>query len=369
MSDLLQYNNAFVPPAFGITNIGNSCFFNSLMQSLLCCSSVWQVLEIRKFIANKSDFEILITDFYKKSMNNPEELNAEPIYEFIIAHIKQNASVGKKGKSGVEITNRAQADVHELFNYICKLFGIYIPEILKLFMSSTTIITQCRFSNISLHENVAPYFNVSFNIDNAILRGPLRSCDCISPHYIIASSCLHTTPTKIVDKYQNNKFKQNLYEKDKTKKITIHDIMPLDIDNVLENTSTASAECICKDEALLYMLIEPIETTTQQTLYITMIPEILCFVFEKSGGKYKVICPHTLYIPASKTTKRVYRHVAHCNHKGNASSGHYWAHGLRRDSKWYELNDKEFCETKDADHIPSEDTYLIFYHYFETIAN
>lgn len=43
MSDIIPYNNKLVPLPFGFRNMGATCYFNSLLQALLSCTSVTEV--------------------------------------------------------------------------------------------------------------------------------------------------------------------------------------------------------------------------------------------------------------------------------------------------------------------------------------
>ena len=46
--DLISYNKDFVLKSNGFVNVGNTCYFNSLLQCLISCPSIFEVLEKNK---------------------------------------------------------------------------------------------------------------------------------------------------------------------------------------------------------------------------------------------------------------------------------------------------------------------------------
>lgn len=370
MSDLIKYNGNFVPHAFGLANLGNSCFFNALMQSLLCCSSIWEVLKTREEKnVEKSEFETLLLNFYNISITNKDTTSTvEPIYDYVINNISKY--------KGIDIKSGKQSDANELFTHMFYMFESLIPNLYRLFIGFNTNILKCKYDTIqeSFSEGTIVkvkhlQYNIKYESWSSILFSVERNCECRVDANVNIKLC-KSNGTQIITNYNSPDYQNTLYEKDKIT-FTRHDVKPIYIPEVFSKHTGAKnirTKCPCINMPEMIDIIDKNEDyDLEQDSFTTMIPEILCFTLGKYKCKNKIICPHTLYILASKTTQYVYRHVAHCQHNGGADGGHYWAYGLRSDDKWYRLDDTHSRISIGDEHIPDAETYMVFYHYYETI--
>ncbi len=93
--------------------------------------------------------------------------------------------------------------------------------------------------------------------------------------------------------------------------------------------------------------------------------EILVFTFNKFYEKSKIWFPEEFSLPYTYKERKGrlhYKLVAKVEHCGTRNGGHYFAHCLRNDSKWYCLNDSLVTSGTSA---PTQETFLIAYHAFD----
>ena len=98
--------------------------------------------------------------------------------------------------------------------------------------------------------------------------------------------------------------------------------------------------------------------------YLVMIPEILVIMSKKYDNnlrKKEVLTefPETLVFSGNNNNILTYTAVSQIEHSGNLNSGHYWSISKRRDGKWYMLNDSSVSESEFS---PTKKTYMVFYH-------
>jgi uncharacterized UBP type Zn finger protein len=101
---------------------------------------------------------------------------------------------------------------------------------------------------------------------------------------------------------------------------------------------------------------------------LTMVPEILPIVLKKYRGKCCTPFPNKLEFTNKSATKKYrYMLIAQSEHSGGMSGGHYWAVCLRQsnnDLAWKLINDREISDGKCG---PTINTYIIFYHYLDSV--
>jgi ubiquitin C-terminal hydrolase len=98
-------------------------------------------------------------------------------------------------------------------------------------------------------------------------------------------------------------------------------------------------------------------------------PEIITIMFNKYFKKPNIDFKNTLTFPSHNDINIEYKIVAQIEHKGNMNGGHYWSHCFRigepdKNSnepikKMYKLNDIVVEHGTDK---PSKDSYFVFYH-------
>jgi len=95
---------------------------------------------------------------------------------------------------------------------------------------------------------------------------------------------------------------------------------------------------------------------------LVMVPEILVVLSKKykAGQKLDLYTnfPKTLVFKGTNNTKLIYNAVSQIEHSGGLNGGHYWAIS-KRAGGWYQLNDNHVSK---AEFNPTKDTYMVFYH-------
>ena len=110
----------------------------------------------------------------------------------------------------------------------------------------------------------------------------------------------------------------------------------------------------------------------KMTYNVVMIPEIIMISFNKYPGHSGIVkkkatpYPKELFLPASKSQHYQYKLVATIDQRGDNDGGHYVANVLRADW-WWHMDDASAAELPNGAPNPHENTYVLFYHYEKII--
>jgi ubiquitin C-terminal hydrolase len=305
MTDLLEYNENYVPEGQGFVNLGATCYFNSLLQCLLSCPSIYQTLDkIRDSEHIKQNR--LALNFIKLF---DAALKKQEIYNLGVPIWKDVIAISQSQNNRIKM-NTGQQDAHEgLMVFLDAMENI--PEIRRLFEHRHRIQVLCNMCN-------------QFVIDK-------RETNLVFE----AQQDLRTE--------QLEKFKDvdEFYDTS----MSLNDFLRRQNGYVDENHLCEKCQKKC----------EKFKTTS-----LTMVPEILPVVFKKYANKVLTPFPAQLEFAATlSNTKLVYKLVAQSEHSGTASGGHYWSVCLRK-SGWQMLNDSSVSSGHAG---PTLNTYMVFYHY------
>ena len=109
-SSLIKYDNKFIPLAFGLHNSGVICYFNTLLQSLMSCSSVNQYFLIHEHVFKQKNntLALLYIDLLKKNLNNQGKnqkvfQSSNILTQLIISYKKKNPNIGHIGMGQEDI--------------------------------------------------------------------------------------------------------------------------------------------------------------------------------------------------------------------------------------------------------------------------
>ena len=304
--DLIPYDSAYIPKGNGFVNLGATCYFNSLMQGLLSCSSIYQVLaKIRNTKPVKSNPTLMkLIKLWDSAMAGESRVGdlCVPIWRDIIA-ISQRQQTSIKMDEG-------QQDAHEGLMMFLDIIDD-IPELRRLFehrYRTKVYCDTCEKYIICKYEE-----NLTFEVQASLTNEQLAEF-------------------KHKDKFYGSKLNLNDFLMKQNEYI--------DADHVC---STCGAKC-----------------AKFKTNDLVMVPEILPIIFKKYKSKELTAFSEYLEFPSVTNNKKfVYKLVAQVEHSGGMHGGHYWAIGLRRDS-WKTLND---CSVSAGQPGPTPNTYMVFYHF------
>lgn len=305
MSDLIKYNKHYVPKGQGLINLGATCYFNSLLQCLLSCPAIFEVLDKIR------DKEHVKNNSLARNMLLLWEmaLKGESIYNICVPIWRDIINISQRQNNIVKMDS-GQQDAHEgLMMFLDAMETI--PEVQRLFMHRHRIQILC---------SDCKEFVVDKKETNLVFEAqPDLKTEQIEKF-------------KDVDEYYNTSMPLNEF---------------LRKQNGYVDANYKCPKCGKNGEKL--------KTTT-----LTMIPEILPVVLKKYKNKTVTPFPAKLeFLARGGKKKYVYSLVAQSEHSGTMAGGHYWAVCNRQDG-WKILNDSS---VNDHNAGPTEYTYIIFYNY------
>ena len=294
---------SYKQPITGFHNLGSTCYFNALIQSIISCNIFMD--EINKIDINNYELYVknTVSDIsainiiklfqsYKVENNNLSKLSANIWYELI----KTTPSYFQMGQQCAAEGFTLLLDVLDKYSDIKQLFyhrvrsRIYCPD--------------CN-NVVSDNKNMENMFIVESNLNN-------EQIDCFKE--------IHNTSTNIKDFVINNTGFIEGYTCEKCK--------------IKSNKFTINN--------------------------LTMVPSILVINYknyDKQCHNITNIFPEQLIFNGKKNNL-IYKAVAQIEHSGSVHSGHYWAL-CKRNNKWYNLNDMNISNV--SGFLPTNNTYMIFY--------
>lgn len=312
MSDLLPYNEAYVTKGNGFVNMGATCYFNSILQCLLSCPSIFETIEANweHPHMHKNPLAQTLRRLHQMSMAGHDVSQAcVPIWRIILG-----IATARNDKVKIDL---GQQDAHEGLMMFLDIMD-EIPEIKRLFEHRHNIRVACDKCEKCVVDKLETNLTIEVQPD-------LKTEQHVKFHAI--------------DENYNRSMSLNEFLRKQNGFIDENYICPNDE---------------CKERGHKF------KTTT-----LTMVPEILPILIKKYN-RTKAVTPFPEFLSFNAvggTKKLMYKLVAQSEHSGTMSGGHYWAVCLRSDG-WKNLNDNSVSQGSPG---PTSNSYVLFYHYIETV--
>lgn len=308
--NLIKYreDSALIP--FGLDNMGATCYFNAMLQSLLSCTS-----------------------FVDELLRNKEKYILNPVLQKLIELIELSKA------DSLEISKYSIIIWKKMISFLCKKNNITRND----FMAGQ----QCAREGFHCLIDAMEKYNNIQNLFFHRYKNMIRCSDC----------------NKWVSQVENM---NNLFtvqpdlKPEQIEKFERYNTEEVEMSKFLANQTgyVESFECpSCKSNNEKY-----------NVNCLVMVPEILVVLSKKykAGQKLDVYTnfPKILVFNGKNKTKLVYNAVSQIEHSGGLNGGHYWAIS-KRAGGWYNLND---THVSSADFRPTTDTYIVFYHLFNVLS-
>ncbi len=304
-SELIPYDDKFIPTGQGFVNLGATCYFNSLLQCLLSCPSIYRTLD------GLRDKEHVKQNRLAQNLLKlwDAALTDQPIYNLCVPIWRDIITISQNQNNRIRM-NSGQQDAHEgLMMFLDAMETI--PEVRRLFEHRHRIQVLCAICKKFVIDKRET--NLVFEVQQDLKTEQLEKF-------------------KDIDEFYNSS-------------MSLNDFLRKQNGYIDENHLCEQCQQKC----------EKFKSTT-----LTMIPEILPVVFKKYTHKSVTPFPATLEFAAKGSSRKlIYRLVAQSEHSGTMMGGHYWA-VCQRKGKWQTLNDSSVSDGRAG---PTMSTYMVFYHY------
>jgi len=300
------YQSESAPPAVGLVNVGATCYINALLQTLASCTAFTRAAEAhRALMAGTRTGRAILGYFSSLGLVPPPTWEGDPTRgsEAVLAALVADLAERRPGvKFGAGQESASEVLVHLLDMLEPPDLASRSP-VTDLFLHRYTCTVHCRSCSRASAER-----------DHAV-QVNLFHFDGIAPP---------RTPQDFARALSRQ---------------------------VSEVEDYRCESCQRSGRAL-------------RVYALTMVPEILCCVFnlyDGYGGAHRPRWfPERFALPGRAGGELLqYRLVSQLEHSGTLSGGHYWARCLRRGGV-YTLNDMSVVPSAFA---PSAQTYMVIYHY------
>jgi ubiquitin C-terminal hydrolase len=287
---------------FGLNNVGSICYFNSLLQALLSCKSIYNVIQ-----------DITIDNDLNKTLTGRTFIQTV-----------RTAMGGNVGECAAMSSKLLSALIADLENRLGKIdFG-------KMQESASEGLVWLLDMMENPESKVHPITRLFRN------------------HYCVEFFC-ETKCKDIVSVQEDTGISINLFFYDSWPKPIKDSATFADAIRVhLSNTDSGYKCPRCKETVI---------GIRRHTL--TRVPEILVCLFNQYADKKLRYFPQSFKIPNNKGGIFTYQIVAQIEHSGNLGGGHYVCKATRKNNQHFLFNDNAFTEIPKLE--PSVGTYMIFY--------
>lgn len=314
MGDLIEYKNSYLVYPFGLYNNSVLCYFNSLIQSLLSCTSISEYLLNNEEKFKSNTFIKLYISLIKKYIVNDHKSNflVDNINLLLFNEFLQKIKISKR-KFGYD-----QEDSGELLLLLLEI--INDKFINELFLHKFKCDIYCKECKHII--NIANDTNIFFEVNLYEIK--------------------HNYLKYEVDKHLSdiNKYIRNNYSD-------------------LENYTCQN----CKNQNCI------------KINRLTLTPSIIVINLNKYKNKYDYQYPlELIFINKNAKIKYNYKIISTINHSGNQNFGHYISKSIRKNHEYCDISDKEYDiyllndTSYEKNNFKSDaNSYLLFYHFVESI--
>lgn len=316
-NDLIKYNINYIPQTgSGFLNLGATCYFNSLIQAMLSCSSLNETLLGTEDASANRINPIHALKYTSKMMLNGKHVStgAAQIWQALRqAGCQLDSSQQCAGEAFVlllDILDKADnVDISRLFTHRIKT---------RIFCY------DCKQWKC-VGKGINTIYNIEANWCKDNIFDENTMSDATTTALLSDNSCAPGTSPDMAAYLLNSATR---------------------IDAGYKCESCNSTNPKLRSDIL------------------TMVPEILVIRAKKYNNKLEKLSGTTnfekeLIFCQGTDHELKYEAIAQIEHSGNLSGGHYWAICKRRDG-WWNLNDNS--ASKEAGFAPTSNTYIVFYH-------
>lgn len=317
---------------FGIPNIGNTCYINSIIQIL------WHTDKLNNILKNtnnlKNNMESMIvkhwTDLYTQT------LESQPFSSHNLIHSIR--------KYITQLDNTHQQDASEFLINLIDIFKIALSHPVKITISdaynnqnNNSVYIECYKRIKQLYSND---YSELVNIFNGMLITEIKDVNNKKISITFDPYSILQLPTPNIPTS------------------TIYDCLDL-----LLTTETLTDYTVSTDSIITNVLVH-------KTYYLWLTPKILILNLKKYNKNTKfntyIDIPHNLnlsrYLYEGCPENPIYELYAICNHMGNMNNGHYYSYILiSHINKWVIFNDNSKPVEIDSRNVITPNAICAFY--------
>jgi len=318
---LIHYNSNLSFYQIGFCNLGSTCYFNAVCQSMLSCTS---------FI------DIILKTNYAKIDN--------PVTKLFIELAKTNIDLTQKMDSA---ESSVISDINEIKNKINKYSSQIWEQMINKLCKKKEIPTHMFMQGQQCAAEGFQYLLESMDefheIENLFIHRYKSLIYCHKCNKCISDVECSYSLFEVESDLQSAQIDK--FQKLHIKSTNMNDYLSRQSSYVEGFTC---AKCKSTDEKYRMNVL-------------VMAPEILVVLSKKYNKKNKLDIytefPDKMEFKGTRCIMK-YEAVAQIEHVGGRHGGHYWAI-CRRKNGWFEMNDMSVTSSKFQ---PTKNTYIVFYH-------
>ena len=373
---------------FGLSNLGNTCFFNATLQALMSIpdlndyvssTNLWKDLYIKN-IRNKQDISLLASLYIlMKELYSPKQINQAltpivyPLHIFNAIRFHKETYKGKVERPYSYFNIGIQNDAYDMFNAILDILHYETKEEDNTVTINNKIFQRLDpiYHNCDLNKDDIPYRYDEILYFNYRILQKLYSKEYSHLTSRFTSSIINVTEcaiegcgNKTFGVMETNVYELNLIDAEIEEKERMHDLTEYMSHQLTETDYTeehshrkATGHMKCYNyhrfwriPAILIIRLKRfaiIEKTEQKLNYPINIPEkfnIEPYIHRYAKNEH-----------CNMNTN--YQLLATVQHRGGVNGGHYFTYGIR-ENRWFELNDSSATPIDRPDHSQS---YFVIY--------